>query len=159
MSTASRGAWSLGVALAIGCGQGDLPGNYFDVALTGSENLCTGGGADYAEKLTYRVEWAGNDVTLAVDDDVWATGISEGCRVDYTSVAWASYRDNYEIQWQINGTARVDAEGGTGCVEDGASDWSGTETFIVTSSEHPDVSAGCTYTLAVDGKFVEKVGE
>ncbi len=57
------------------------------------------------------------------------------------------------------GTARVDAEGGTGCVEDGASDWSGTETFIVTSSEHPDVSAGCTYTLAVDGKFVEKVGE
>lgn len=159
MSTASRGACALLVAAAVGCGQEDLPGNYFDVTLQGSENLCTGGGADHQEKLTYRVEWAGNDITLAIDDDVWATGTAEGCRLDYTSVAWASYRDDHEIQWQITGTARVDAEGGSGCVEGGASDWSGTETFIVTNSEHPDVAPGCTYTLEVEGAFVEKIQE
>ena len=159
MSTASVGARALLVAVVAGCGQQELPGNYFDVTLRGSENLCTGSGADHQESQTYRIQWSGNDVSLAIDDDVWATGRSEGCRIDYNSVAWSSYRDGHEIQWQISGTARVDAEGGTGCVEDASSDWSGTETFIITGSEHPDVQPGCTYTLAVDGTFSQKIEE
>jgi len=162
MSTAPR--WAslltvLGASFALGCAGEELPGNYFDVALKGADNSCTGGGATYSDRLTYRVVFSGNNVSVAIEDDVWATGIVDGCRLDYTSLLWATVRDGAEIQWKITGTARVDAEGGMTCLEEPATDWVGTETFIVTGSAHPDVSPGCTYTVDTGGEFLEKLGE
>ncbi len=156
MSTASRLLFPLSI-LSGACGEGDLPGNYFDLELSGAENLCTGGGADHSESHQYRLVYDGNDITVAIGDSVWATGTTEGCRGDYTSIAWSSLREGYEIQWQIVGTARVDAEGGAGCIEDSGVDWQGTETFIVTTSFHPDVPSGCTYTLDATGRFATKI--
>lgn len=155
MSKAS--ATILFLALAAGCGEGELPGQYWQVDLRGAENLCTGNGTDYAESLEYRVEFAGNDVSIAVGPDVFATGTAEGCSLAYTSLVWSDYRDGHEIQWQILGQARVDVGGGDGCVAD--FDWQGTETFVITQSAHPDVAPGCTYTLDVTGTWTEEIVE
>ncbi len=149
--------------LAGGCGSGELPGHYFDVSLSGAENRCTGDGTGYTETYEYRLELAGNDLVLAIGDAVFATGSLQGCTATYSSLVWSDYREDAdgkdrEITWQIDGSARVDVSGGSGCVE-GATDWSGTETFTVLNSEHPDVSAGCTYTLDVSGAWVRDVGE
>lgn len=141
--------------LLSGCGAGDLPGHYWDVVVDGTTNACTGGGANYREEYAYRVIIDGNDISVAIDEDIFATGLVDGCRFDYDSLVWSTYRDDFEIQWQITGTAYVNVGGGGGCVPD--RDWEGTETFIVTTSAHPDVSAGCTYETEVTGKYVKEV--
>jgi hypothetical protein len=143
--------------LLAGCGAGELPGQYFDVSASGAENLCTGGGTAYSDKFEYRVVIAGNSLQVAIEDDIFATGTIEGCSLSYTSIAWKDYRDDFEINWQILGTARANLGGGAGCV-DGTADWEGEETFIVITSAHPEVSPGCTYTLDLTGKFLREVG-
>lgn len=159
--------WISGVAatlllgsLGSGCAQGELPGQYFALTLRGAENLCTGNGTGYTDNFEYRLEVDGNDVSVAIGEDIWATGLVDGCTVSYTSLAWSDYRDDgqgnsLEIQWQINGEARVNLGGGGGCVE--KDDWEGTETFVITESAHPDVQAGCTYTLDAVGKWEKEV--
>lgn len=137
------------------CSGEDLPGTYFDIRLDGAENGCTAG-TDYADTLEYRVALDVNDATLAIGPDVFATGSLEGCQLTYTSLVWTSSRDSAEITWQIFGEARIDLDGGEGCVE-ADSDWAGTETFVVLSSNAEDVAAGCTYELAVDGTFSRTV--
>lgn len=137
------------------CGSEDLPGEYWKVDVTGAENTCTGNGADYSESYEYRVIFEGNDITLAIGPDIWATGIAEGCTLNYTSLVWSDFREDYEIEWEILGTSLVNVGGGGGCVADG--DWQGTETFVVDTSEHPDVQPGCTYSLDVTGTFLKTV--
>ena len=137
-----------------GCGSADLSGHYWDVTLSGSVNECTDG-ANYNERLDYRVVYNGNDVTLYIGEDLFATGRTEGCGISYQSIVWGETRDGYDVKWQIFGAANVE-QGGAGCV-DGALDWSGTETFQITFSEHPDISAGCTYTLDVTGTYTEEI--
>jgi hypothetical protein len=138
-----------------GCGDEELPGLYWDLIVEGTDNQCTGGGANYSQRYEYRVLFEGNDITVAVDEDIFATGTVDGCLLTYSSVVWSSYRENHEIQWQILGSAYVNAGGGGGCVDD--TDWQGTETFVITSSDHPSVSAGCTYETEVTGGFTREV--
>lgn len=138
-----------------GCGEEELAGDYWNVELSGAENSCTGGGADYSESYEYRVLFEGNDITLAIGPDIWATGTAEGCTLSYNSLVWSDFREDYEIEWEILGTSQVNVGGGGGCVD--GSDWAGTETFVVTTSAHPDVQPGCTYTLDVTGTFVKTV--
>lgn len=143
--------------LLAGCGGGELPGMYFSLTAEGQENLCTGGGADHSEKLEYRVLTNGNELQIAIEDDIFATGTIEGCTLSYASVVWADYRDDREIKWQIVGSATANLGGASGCVPD--SDWQGTEEFIVVTSEHEEVQPGCTYTMGLSGKFLREVGE
>lgn len=152
--TVRRGmvAWAL---VAAGCSQEELPGEYFDVTAQGIENLCTGSGPAYNEKFEYRLVFEGNDLTIAMGEDVFATGLVEGCHVSYASLVWSSYRDDLEIEWQIVGSADIDVGGGGGCVTD--SDWAGTEEYVIITSEHPDVSPGCTFTLDLTGKWLRSV--
>jgi len=144
-----------------GCKQPPLPGDYFKVELRGEENLCTGNGADYSQSFEYRAEVDANDLSLAIDDSVWATGTIDGCDLSYQSLAWSDYRkdsqgNELEIQWVIQGTAKVNLSGpGEGCVENG--DWEGQEVFLITQSAHPDVPAGCTYTIDVAGSWEKEV--
>ena len=137
------------------CGGEDLPGEYWKVQLSGAENACTGNGADYSAEYEYRVVFDGNDITLAIGDDIWATGIAEGCTLNYSSLVWSDERDGYEIEWEILGNSVVNVGGNGGCTSE--SDWEGTETFVVDTSEHPDVQPGCTYTLDVTGQFLKTV--
>lgn len=146
--------FGVGVALG-GCGGKELPGHYWDVVVEGSENLCTGNAPDYREEYEYRVLLEGNDIQVAIDEDVFATGTIEGCTVTYNSLSWSDYRDDLEIQWEILGSARVNIGGDKGCIPD--RDWDGTETFLVTESAHPDVQPGCTYTLTVTGAYTHEV--
>lgn len=147
----------LGVVLMVlgGCAGEELPGSYFDIDRRGAQNRCTGNGTNFAERQDYRVEYRGNEVTLAVADDVWATGFADGCTITYDTIIWTSIRDGFRIDWQLSGTASVDPDGGTTCNPE--VDWLGTETFLITNSEHPDVSPGCTYTLDVSGTFTQSV--
>jgi hypothetical protein len=142
-------------AASSGCGQEDLEGEYWQVDVAGTENGCTGGGANYTESYEYRVVYDGNDIILAIGEDIWATGTAEGCTLNYSSLVWSDYREDYEIEWEILGTSQVNVGGGGGCVD--GSDWAGTETFVVATSEHPDVQPGCTYTLDVTGTFLKTV--
>jgi hypothetical protein len=139
------------------CGGAELPGHYFDVRLEGAENGCTDEApGSYGEEFEYRLELDVNDATLAIGDDIFATGSLEGCQLNYTSLVWTSYRDNKEITWQIVGQARIDLGGGEGCVV-GTSDWDGIEQFVVLSSNADDVSAGCTYDLTAGGTWSREV--
>ena len=147
--------FTLGVGLA-GCGGGELPGQYFDLKANGTENLCTGGGTSYSETLEYRVIVDGNDLQLAIEEDIFATGTIEGCSLSYASIVWSDYRDDKEIKWQILGSADANLGGASGCVTDG--DWQGEETFIIVTSEHDEVQPGCTYSLGLTGKFLREVG-
>ena len=147
-------AAALGAALC-GCGTAELPGDYWNISMVGADNGCTGGGADYSAEYEYRVLFEGNDITLAIGEDIWATGIVEGCTLSYTSLVWSDYREDLEIEWEILGTSQVNVGGGGGCVD--GTDWQGTETFIVTTSAHPDVSPGCAYTLEVTGEYLKNV--
>ena len=149
--------WALALlaASAAGCGKGELPGQYFKVTLDGAENLCTGDGTGYHEEYEYRLIVDGTDLSVAIDEDVWALGTVDGCNLSYTSLSWSTYREDLEIQWEILGDAVVNLGGGGGC---GDRDWEGTERYLITESAHPSVEAGCTYTLNVVGAFLREVG-
>lgn len=158
MATATREVWSVGIWATLSlaaCTGGDLPGHYWDLIVEGTDNQCTGGGANYSDRYEFRALIEGNDLTLAIGDDIFATGIVDGCTFTYSSLVWSAYRDDFEIQWQILGEARVNVGGGGGCVE--RTDWEGVETFVVSTSEHPDVSAGCTYETQVTGSYLREV--
>ncbi len=145
------GSW----LLSTGCGGGDLPGHYWNVEATGVENACTGNGAQWSDSFDYRVTFDGNDIVLAVGEDVFATGFADGCSLSYQSIVWGEDVEGDEVRWQILGSARVDPGGGAGCVAD--SDWDGTEIFEIVNSEHPDISVGCTYSTQLIGTWEMEV--
>jgi len=147
------GAGLLVAALGLGaCKSDDLPGDVYEVDLEGVENTCTAGGATYAETLEYRMELEDQDVRLSIGEDLWAQGSADGCLVTYSSIVWEDDVDGHIVRWQIFGSARVNPAGGSGCVEEG--DWQGDEQFVVLSTDHPDIQAGCTYDIATTGKYV-----
>jgi len=140
---------ALPLFLTVACVEEELPGSYFDVERVGAQNGCTGNGTNFREKHDYRMELRGNEVTLAVGPDVWASGLADGCTVTYDSIIWTTQRDGFAIDWRVTGEAMVDPEGGPTCDEE--FDWRGTETYFITNSEHPDVSPGCEYVVDVTG--------
>jgi len=145
----------LGLAVG-GCGEDELPGDVYEVELTGVANTCTAGGANYGETLQYRLELEEQDVRLSIGEDLWAQGTADGCVVSYSSIVWEDEVDGYLVRWQIFGSARVNPAGGSGCVEE--SDWEGEEQFVVLATDHPDIQAGCTYDIATTGKYVGSGG-
>jgi hypothetical protein len=142
-------------SMTLACGKGDLPGDYYDVQLEGEANTCTTDSANYSGTYEYRLEVDVQDVQLSIEDDLWAQGSADGCLVTYQSIVWEDIIDDFVVRWQIRGDARVNTGGGGGCVEDG--DWAGTESFVVLSSDHPDIAAGCTYDLTVNGTWIEEI--
>ncbi len=140
---------------AVACGGSDLPGNYYNVDVNGASNTCTGDGSNYSDRFEYRLEVDVQDVKLSIGEDLWATGAADGCLVTYESIVWEEPIDDYLVKWQIQGVARVNTGGGSGCVEDG--DWEGTESFVILVSDHPDIAAGCTYDLDVTGTWLQEI--
>jgi hypothetical protein len=140
---------------ASACGGGDLPGNYYAVDVAGAANSCTGDGSSYTESYEYRLEVDVQDVKLSIGEDLWAAGSADGCLVTYESIVWEEPIDDYVVKWQIQGQARVNTGGGSGCVEGG--DWEGTESFVILVSDHPDIAAGCTYDLDVTGTWIQEL--
>jgi len=156
----SRLWWGGVVALLLtGCGNDELPGEYFDLVVTTTENECTGNGLSYTDGFEYRVMLDGNDATVAVGEDVFAVGTLDGCNLSYTSLVWTTYLadgdSQKEVKWQIDGNAEVNFGGGGGCVDQ--ADWEGTENFQILASEHSAISPGCLYELSVTGTWLRAV--
>ncbi len=159
--------WCGGVValLMTGCGSEELPGEYFDLVVTTTQNECTGNGLSYSDGFEYRVQLDGNDATIAIgeeeseEDDVFAVGTLDGCNLSYTSLVWSTYLDEGDLQkevtWQIEGAAAVNMGGGRGCVDQ--VDWEGTENYQILSSEHSAIAPGCLYELSVTGSWLRTV--
>lgn len=160
MSTAFRGTLMVAgwLTIASGCAGDDLPGNLFDVVLTGTENDCLSESTNRREEHQYRLVVDNLDVTIAIGEDEWATGEINGCRITYQSVVVTDVRNDsegnqHEIRWRIVGEAEIDQSGGASCIEDPGVDWTGTETIEVVRSLHPAVDPGCTFSFDVQGQF------
>ena len=85
-------AAALTVILA-GCGEGDLPGHYWDVELSLLEDACNASPVGYNESLEYRVVYDLDDIEVAVGPDVFAVGTSSGCEVSYSTITWTEPRE------------------------------------------------------------------
>lgn len=151
-----------------GCGEGELPGHYWDVELSLLEDACNASPVGYNESLEYRVAYDLDDIEVAVGPDVFATGTSSGCEVSYSTITWTEPRRDGDVQWQLRGSAKVQQGSGGGCaIQDPiaacpnvpafAADWRGCEVFTIVSSEDPNVNPGCTYTLQLSGTYVGEV--
>lgn len=131
-------------------------GDVWQVLLVTASDECTGSTEPYQETYDYVLNFDGSDVTVAVDTRdgpvTFATGTLQGCHIDYASVLWEEYRDGDLIQWRIEGEAEWRA-GGLGCNLPQGTDWLGTETVIVATSEHPDVPTGCRYIMDSSGTY------
>ena len=138
-----------------GCSDEDLRGHYWNVSLSGVDDQCTEGAADYTEKLEYRMRISGQEVVLAVGSNEFAWGTINGCFAEYESVVWTEERNGYDVSWKIIGSATVNTQGAT-CKVDGK-DWSGGEVFEVINSDDPTISPGCNYTVAVTGTYIEEI--
>ncbi len=147
---------SLSGCLLAAC-QGPLPGAYWDVEQSLDEDLCNATPIPTSGSFEYRVVYDAQDITLAIEEDEFATGTVSGCFLDYQTVVWPEERDGFNIAWQMEGSATASKGGDDGCTVEGGVDWSGTETFTIITSEDPDLSPGCTYTVALQGTFKEEV--
>ena len=130
------------------------PGFAWDVALATARNgdTCHDPAVLYEEQLTYVLRFDGADTRVAVDGDDFATGRMAGCSLTYRSVIWSERRDDATLRWQIEGEALFKF-GASACDIPGGHDWLGTETFTIIASDHPEIPAGCSYTLDVTGTF------
>ncbi len=139
------------------CSKDEVVGHYWDVTASGVGDTCTGSPANYKESFEYRVVIDGQEADLAVGPNIFASGSMNGLMFVYDSVIWTEDRGDFEISWQIHGLAAINQGGsGAGKLENGT-DWDGEEIFEVISSSDPAVSPGCTYTLALAGKYLREV--
>lgn len=154
MTRVGLALWTGLAALSMGCGQGQLPGHYWDVQLATDNDGCNNPIAQYSDELTYRVVFDNTDAEVAIGPDVFAAGRRDGCQVTYESVTWTETRPTGDIQWTLQGEALAqEGDGSCGI----ANDWTGQEVFTVLTSDDPAIEPGCTYTLAVNGTYVGEV--
>ncbi len=142
------------VPLLVACNGDSERGHYFDITLAGADDECTSDPVSYEEKIEYRLVVDGQAIELAVGPDVFATGTVNGCELVYTSVLWTEDRGEARISWQIQGSARVNLDGG--CPIESGGDWEGTETFEIISSDEPALQPGCEYGLDVTGTHLRE---
>lgn len=144
-------AFPLLVGLAA-CSGEDTSGHTWALTLTGLEDGCTGTPMNYTEKIDYRLQITGQDVTLAVGPDEFATGTVNGCVIAYDTVVWGETVDDHEVRWQIHGGATI-TFGDASCSPSNGTDWDGQERFEVVSSDNEAISPGCEVVVAVSGKY------
>ena len=137
----------------VGCGGGDLPGHYWRLNATTGDDGCNTS-TQYAEEFDYRLEIDVSTVSVAIGPDTFAEGQIDGCTVTYDSIVWTEVRPAGNIQWTLTGEATAQRGDGACGI---STDWIGTETFLVLSSEDPAISPGCTYTLNLSGTYEGEV--
>lgn len=125
----------------------------WSVTVTGLETNCVSDSSGYLKTYQYDLEYDGTSTEIYIDDALFARGETLGCSLDYTSFAYLEDSNDGKFTWEISGDADVQGAAG-GCVDDGL-DWKGTEVLSVLESENPAVEAGCTYTMSVEGTFIQ----
>lgn len=147
------------VLLSAGCSSEEVVGHYWAITATGITNECTTEvpvEGEVIAEFEYRIQYDGTNVEVAIGPDVFATGTANGCQLSYESIVWTEERDGMEVSWQIFGVA-VAQQGGTACNVANGTDWQGTETFEVVTSQDPSIAPGCEYEMALEGKYLEEV--
>ena len=96
----------------------------------------------------------GTRAKIYIDNTMFATGDLRGCSFQYKSSAYLEDSSDGRFTWDITGDADIQLAAG-GCVEDQL-DWKGTEVLTVLESENPSVEVGCTYTMSVEGTFIQE---
>lgn len=143
-----------GLTLSGGCAGADSAGHYWAITATGVSDSCTGEAANTRQEFEYRVVYDGTEIEVAVGEDVFASGVANGCQIAYESITWTDERNGYDVAWRIVGNA-VAQQGGNACST--ASDWAGTEVFEVVTSEDPEIAPGCSYEMSLQGTYLEEV--
>ena len=154
-----RFVWLFGGFVGIvGCnGGGELPGHYWQVTALAEVDSCNDPTVPYEQTFDFRVVFDGNDVELAIDEDVFATGTSSGCDISYETPIWTDSRDDgTEIRWMLTGSAKIGTQEDA-CIIEGDVDWSGTEVFEIVYSNNDDIAQGCEYELEVTVTYQREV--
>jgi hypothetical protein len=154
-----RFVWLLsGIAAIAGCNSGgELPGHYWNVTATADVDECNDPTVPYQESFLYRVVFDGQDVEVAIGDDVFATGTTSGCDIVYDTPVWSDARDDgTELRWTLVGSAKMRTDPNACIIEDDK-DWSGTEIFEIVYSEDINIPQGCEYELNVTGTYSHEV--
>jgi hypothetical protein len=146
-----------GSGLLGGCGEEALDGFLWDVELLAVIDDCNDPTVAYADSLEYRVSFDGGAVELAVGPDAFATGYIAGCEINYETVVWGEDHNGYEVRWQMSGEA-VYRQGDDTCNLPAGTDWIGTETFTIITSDDPALAVGCQYQLDVNGVYAGTAG-
>lgn len=139
----------------VGCAEGDLPGQYFDLTLESGNDECNDPKVVDKEKFTYRLVLEGSAVQLFIGDALLATGALAGCDLTYQSPIWTDNREDgvggetESVRWSIHGDATV----GLSDLCDAGDGWVGEERIDILSSTDPDVPAGCSYFMDVTGNY------
>lgn len=153
MRVVTRAAAGVAVLAALsGCKEEPLEGYLWDVHMLAVIDDCNTPTVGYEEDFTYRLSFEEENVVLSIDADAFATGRIAGCEIIYESVVWGEQRNGYEVRWQLTGEA-IYRQGGDTCNLPSGTDWIGTETYTIISSEDPNLSVGCEYILEVDGVY------
>lgn len=144
-------------ALLGGCGEESLDGFLWNIDVLATIDDCNDPTVPYADSFEYRLTYDGGQVNLAIGPDTFATGVIAGCEIAYESVVWGEEHNGAEIRWQMSGEA-VYRQGGDTCNLPADTDWIGTETFTIISSEDPSLPVGCEYILETTGSYIGAAG-
>jgi hypothetical protein len=145
-------------AVVAGCASEVRQGKVWEVTSLATEDLCNDPTVPYRETFEYRVTFDGPAATLHIGDGKFAAGVLEGCDLRYETVVWAEKREEGNLRWQLTGSASI-YTGGETCLLDSGKDWLGSEVVEIVYSEIPDIEAGCTYTMELEGVYLGEGGE
>ena len=125
----------------------------WDVTVTGVETSCVQDTTGFLKSYAYDIVYDGTRAKIYIDNTMFATGDHRGCSLRYTSATYLEDSAEGNFTWDIDGAATVQGAAG-GCDVQEGFDWEGTETLTVRESENPNIEEGCTYTMTVQGVFV-----
>ena len=125
----------------------------WDVTVTGLETTCVEDTTRFLKSYTYDIVYDGTRAKIYIDNTIFAVGDQRGCSLKYTSSIYLEDSAEGDFTWYVDGEAIVQGAAG-GCDVQEGFDWDGTETLRVRDSENPNIEEGCTYTMTVQGVFV-----
>jgi hypothetical protein len=147
-------AYGLVITVLVGGCNHDVDGFSWALTVVDAHDTCHTPPDDYPGPLNldYKMVFDGGNATLYFEEAPFARGTIAGCALHYESVIWADDHGGKPLRWQIVGDATYEA-GGDNCGLDDDLDWEGTEEFDIIASEDPDVDAGCSYSLDIEGSY------
>lgn len=134
----------------------------YSVEVTGTADSChTDGSMDngWQDTFEYAVAFDASSADLYMDGQPFAAGTLSGCNLTYQSVVIGDdERAAGALKWQLTGSSKVETDAsGDACV-DGDTEWEGTETITVISSDDDAIEPGCTYTMSTVGDYIPSEG-
>lgn len=171
----------LAIFLVVGCGKDDAgPDGVWKVTVSNEDDLCNEVGLDGAqpgnvteddycgtnclgardrieEVYKYELYLDGSLANIRIDGEQFASGTVDGCLLSYETPVLLESGSAGSIQWSVKSTDTL-FQGDASCsaLSESSYDWVGYETITIESSDDDDFVSGCTYSVAVVGKYEGK---